>query len=54
MERFLHGVNVGSFCLQMVTGAAELLSLGGAQTATNGVLAALAMRKTPKEQTEIA
>ena len=54
MERFLHGVNVGGCCLQMVTGAVELFSLGGAQTVTTAVLDALAMRKTPKEQTEIA
>ena len=54
MERFLHGVNVGGCCLQMVTGAVELFSLGGAQTVTTAVLDALAMHKTPKEQTEIA
>lgn len=54
MERFLHGVNVGGCCLQMVTGTVELFSLGGAQTVTPAVLDALAMRKTPKEQTEIA
>ncbi len=54
MERILHGVNVGGCCLGMVTGAVELASSGGAVTAAGGGLSALALRKTPKAQTEIA
>ena len=54
LERILHGVNVVACCHQIVTGAVELASSGGAMTATGGVLSALALRSTPKEQTEIA
>ena len=54
MERIVHGVNVGGCCLGMVTGAVELASSGGVMTAASGVLSALALRRTPRAQTEIA
>ncbi|WP_298857937.1 tetratricopeptide repeat protein [uncultured Sulfitobacter sp.] len=54
MERFLHGVNVGGCCLQMVTGAVEIASTGGALSAVGAGLSALAMRKAPDQQREIA
>jgi hypothetical protein len=54
MDRILHGVNLGGYCLGVVTGAVELATSGGAVTAAGGVLSALALRRTPNEQTKIA
>ena len=54
VEKVLHGVNVAACCGQLATAAVDIASTGGLATTISAGLSALALRRSPNAQAELA